>query len=164
MANFKLAGFDFDRTESRARATWETLKVLRDQWAGTLVVKGVLDSEDAVKLKQLGVDGVQVSSHGDRQFESAPSPINVLPTMRSELGSGFPIFYDSGIRSGEDILKALISGADFVFVGRILQFAIAAGGENGLNQMWQVLENELSSAMAMIGLTELTELPAFSGH
>ena len=155
MANFNLPGFEFDRTESRARATWDTLRDLRDRWRGNLVVKGVLDIEDALMLKQQGVDAVQVSNHGARQLDSAPAPIDVLPNMRNSLGHDYPVFFDSGLRSGEDVLKALLSGADFVFLGRILQFAIAANGEEGLHQLWQVIEDELGIAMAMVGLTRL---------
>ncbi|PYG33203.1 alpha-hydroxy acid oxidase [Pelagimonas varians] len=155
MANFDMPGYEFDRTESRARATWETLSKLRDVWPGNLVVKGVLDVEDAITLKEAGVDAVQVSSHGARQLESAPSPIEVLPKMRQALGPEFPIFFDSGLRSGEDALKALASGADFTFFGRVLQYAIAAGGEPGLNRLWTVLEDELSIAMAQTGLCDL---------
>ena len=153
MANFLMDGFEFDRRESRAKANWETLKALRDRWPGNLVVKGVLDPEDAKALKDHGVDGVQVSNHGARQLASSPSPIQALPAIRHELGVRYPVLLDSGIRSGEDILKALITGADFVFLGRIMQFAIAANGEEGLRQLWDVLEKELSSAMAMVGLT-----------
>lgn len=153
MANFKQPGFEFDRTESRARMTWDKLKELRARWPGKLVVKGVLDVEDALLLKHHGVDAIQVSNHGARQLESAPSPIEVLPKIRTELGADFPIFFDSGIRSGEDVLKTLVSGADFAFVGRILQFAIAARGEEGLHQLWHLLETDLSSAMAMVGMT-----------
>ena len=155
MANFQMSGYTFDRTESRARADWETLTRLRDAWPGQLVVKGVLDPEDAVRLKQAGVDAIQVSSHGARQLESAPAPITMLPAIREVVGRDMPVFYDSGLRSGEDVLKALTCGADFVFFGRLLQFAIAAGGEDGLERMWSVLSDELSVAMAQTGLTGL---------
>lgn len=158
MANFEMDGYEFDRTESRARADWETLKRLRDAWDGNLVVKGVLDVEDAVSLRNAGVDAVQVSSHGARQLESAPSPFSLLPAMRAALGSDYPIFFDSGLRSGEDALKALHAGADYVFFGRVLQFAIAAGGEAGLAKLWDVFSDELSIAMAQTGLTSLTEM------
>lgn len=154
-ANFEMAGFSFDRTESRAGADWDTLARLRDAWPGTLVVKGVLDPEDAKTLRQSGVDAIQVSSHGARQLESAPAPIARLPLIREAVGPEMPLFYDSGLRSGEDVLKALSCGADFAFFGRILQFAIAAGGEDGLNQLWSVLSAELSIAMAQTGLTGL---------
>uniref|UniRef100_UPI0026173AB7 alpha-hydroxy acid oxidase n=1 Tax=uncultured Ruegeria sp. TaxID=259304 RepID=UPI0026173AB7 len=151
MANFLMDGYDFDRTESRAKATWETLARLRDQWVGKLVVKGVLDADDALKLKSAGVDAIQVSSHGARQLESAPAPISVLREIRKAVGPDFPLFYDSGLRSGEDALKALANGANFTFFGRILQFAIAAEGEEGLEQLWSVLTEEMSIAMAQMG-------------
>jgi len=156
MANFEMEGYEFDRTESRARATWDTLARLRDLWPGKLVVKGVLDVEDARALASAGVDAIQVSSHGARQLEAAPSPVEMLSRIRAALGPDFPVFYDSGIRSGEDVLKALSQGADFAFIGRILQFAIAAAGESGLEQMWSALSEELSIAMAQTGRTSLT--------
>lgn len=155
MANFALPGFEFDRTESRARADWATLAKMRALWPGKLVVKGVLNAQDAAGLKAEGVDAVQVSSHGARQLESAPSPFEMLPKIREAVGADFPVFFDSGLRSGEDALKALLSGADFVFFGRILQFAIAAGGEAGLERLWDVLSDEMSIAMAQIGRCEL---------
>lgn len=155
MANFLMDGYDFDRTESRARADWETLRRLRDMWPGNLVVKGVLDVEDGTALKDAGVDAIQVSSHGARQLESAPAPFEVLPKMREALGPDYPIFFDSGLRSGEDALKALVAGADFVFFGRILQFAMAAAGQAGLARLWDVLSDEMSIAMAQTGMTHL---------
>ncbi|WP_373635342.1 alpha-hydroxy acid oxidase [Yoonia sp. SS1-5] len=160
MANFAMPGYVFDRTESRARADWETLARLRDAWPGNLVIKGVLDVEDAIRLKAAGVDGIQVSSHGSRQLEAAPAPISVLPQIRQALGPDFPVFFDSGLRSGEDVLRALTQGADFTFFGRILQFAIAASGEAGLERMWDVLTSELSSAMAQTGVTSINRLYA----
>lgn len=155
MANFDMPGYDFDRTESRARADWATLARLRELWPGNLVVKGVLHPGDAAALKDAGVDAIQVSSHGARQLESAPAPFSVLPAIRAAVGPEFPLFFDSGLRSGEDVLKALHAGADFVFFGRILQFAIAAAGEPGLTRLWEVLSDELSIAMAQTGLTDL---------
>lgn len=155
MANFEMPGYAFDRTESRAAADWDTLSRMREAWPGKLVVKGVLDPEDAAMLKANGVDAIQVSSHGARQLESAPSPFRVLPDIRDAVGPTFPLFFDSGLRSGEDALKVLTNGADFAFFGRILQFAIAAGGEAGLNALWQVLSDEMSIAMAQCGLTDL---------
>lgn len=157
MANFEMEGYDFDRTESRAKATWETLAKLRDIWPGNLVVKGVLDVEDAANLKAAGVDAIQVSSHGARQLESAPAPIGILPQIRSEVGPDYTLFYDSGIRSGEDVMRSMQEGADFVFLGRYLQFAIAAGGEPGLHRFWEIISNEMSIAMAQTGQTQLAK-------
>ena len=155
MANFQMPGYAFDRTESRARADRAALARMRDMWPGKLVVKGVLDVEDAVALKANGVDAIQISSHGARQLESAPAPFDILPQVRTAVGPEYPLFYDSGLRSGEDALKALLSGADFVFFGRILQFAIAAGGEEGLARIWDVLSDEMSIAMAQTGLKKI---------
>ncbi|MGB7260647.1 MAG: alpha-hydroxy acid oxidase [Albidovulum sp.] len=155
MANFAMPGYVFDRTESRAGADWDTLSQLRDMWPGRLVIKGVLDVEDAVALKAAGVDAIQVSSHGSRQLDSAPPPITALAEIRSAVGDRFPLFYDTGLRSGEDIVKAFDQGAQFTFLGRILQFAIAAGGEEGLAELWEVLKKEVSITLAQIGRTSL---------
>jgi (S)-mandelate dehydrogenase len=155
MANFARPGYSFDRKESRARANWDTLARLRDMWPGNLIVKGVLDANDAVLLKAAGVDGIQVSSHGARQLESAPAPIAVLPEIRAAVGPDVPLFLDTGLRSGEDVVKAYALGANFTFLGRILQFAIAAEGEEGLQRLWQVLRDETSITLAQIGATTL---------
>ena len=155
IANFDMPGYSFDRTESRAGANWDTLAKLRDMWPGNLVVKGVLDAEDAIMLRDAGVDAVQVSSHGARQLDSAPSPISVLPDIREAVGPDFPLFFDSGLRNGEDVIKAYDQGADFTFLGRVLQFAIAAGGEEGLQRLWDVLRDETSITLAQIGATAL---------
>ena len=161
MSNFDMPGYSFDRTESRAGANWDTLAKLRDMWSGNLVVKGVLDAEDAVMLRDAGVDAVQVSSHGARQLDSAPSPISVLPAIREAVGPDFPLFFDLGLRSGEDVVKAYDQGADFTFLGRILQFAIAAGGEEGLQRLWDVLRDETSITLAQIGATSLPGVHKF---
>nr|WP_050604499.1 alpha-hydroxy acid oxidase [Ruegeria sp. 6PALISEP08] len=151
MANFPDG--TFDRTESRARADWDYLSRLRNRWTGKLVVKGVLDAEDALRLKQAGVDAIQVSSHGGRQLDSAIPPILALPAIRKTVGPDFPLFYDSGLRSGEDVVKVLASGAEFTFLGRVLLYAIAAGGEAALRTLWDVLSQETSLTLAQIGAT-----------
>jgi L-lactate dehydrogenase (cytochrome) len=155
MANFDMPGYSFDRTESRAKADWDTLRKLRDMWPGRLVVKGVLDAEDAGSLVAAGVDAIQVSSHGSRQLDSAPAPILELAKIREALGPDYPLFYDTGLRSGEDVVKAYAQGANFTFLGRILQFAIAAGGEEGLRELWNVMSNETSITLAQIGKRNL---------
>ena len=155
LANFQTPGFTFDRTESRAAADWEFLKRLRDSWDGNLVAKGVTDVDDALQLKAQGVDAIQVSTHGGRQLDSAPPPILALKRIRDAIGADFPLFYDTGMRSGEDVVKAYHMGADFVFFGRGMQFAIAAGGRDGLDQYWKLLANETSLTLAQMGLTAL---------
>ncbi|MEE9333054.1 MAG: alpha-hydroxy acid oxidase [Granulosicoccaceae bacterium] len=155
MANFGGKHGTFDRTESRAGATWDHLKHIRELWQGNLVVKGVLNVEDALQLKAVGVDAIQVSSHGGRQLDSAPAPILMLRDIRNALGPNYPIFYDSGIRTGEDIVKAYAMGADFVFIGRPVLFAMAAAGDAGLKKMWNVLEDETSITLAQLGQTSM---------
>jgi len=155
LANFDGVNFKFDRTESRAAADWSYLKRLRDVWPGKLVIKGVLSVEDALAMKEAGVDAIQVSSHGSRQLDAAPPPILALRDIRTALGPEFPLFYDSGIQSGEDVIKAYAQGANFVFLGRILLFAMAAQGEVGLERLWDVVTKEASLTMAMTGQTSL---------
>lgn len=159
MANFGGVHGTFDRTETRARADWEDLDRIRQQWKGNLVVKGVLSVSDALRLKAAGVDAIQVSSHGGRQLDSAPCPILALRDIRAATGPEFPLFFDSGIRSGEDVLKAYAMGADFVFLGRAMLYALAAGGEKGLGAMWDILSDETSIAMAQLGMKSLKNRP-----
>ncbi|MCE8520505.1 alpha-hydroxy-acid oxidizing protein [Ruegeria pomeroyi] len=158
MANFDGRDYVFDRTESRAAADWTTFERLRAAWPGKLVVKGVLHPDDALRLKALGADAIQVSSHGCRQLDAAPPAIEALVAIRQAVGPTYPLFYDSGIRSGEDVVKAYAMGADFVFLGRPLLYAMAAGGEAGLHQLWDVLAQEVSLTLAQLGLTEMAAL------
>jgi len=165
MANFSTSlkespSGKFDRAASRASADWALLQRVRDRWDGNLVVKGVLSVEDSVKLKSLGVDAIQVSSHGGRQLESAPPPILALAAIRKAVGPSYPLFFDSGIRGGEDIVKAYAMGADYVFLGRPFQFAIAALGEEGLAQMTDVLSKEISITLAQLGLCDMQSVNA----
>ena len=122
------------------------------------MVKGVLDAEDALRLKAAGVDAIQVSSHGGRQLDGSLQPAVALTRIRQAVGADYPLFFDSGLRGGEDVVKALALGADFAFLGRIVLYAIAAGGEAGLNRLWQVLMDELSLTMAQMGRTDLKGL------
>ncbi len=158
MANFTTPGFEFDRAESRAAADWQFLERLREQWDGNLVAKGVTSVEDAKRLKAVGVDAIQVSTHGGRQLDSARPPILALRDIRKAVGDDFPLFYDTGIRSGEDVIKAYAMGADFVFFGRAMQFAIAAGGEDGLMQYCDMVADDISLTLAQLGKTEMTGL------
>jgi len=158
MANFAQPGLIFDRTESRAATDWGFLRKLRDRWQGNLVVKGVTSVSDAVNLKAAGVDAIQVSTHGGRQLDAATQPILALQKIRQAVGEEFPLFYDTGLRSGEDVVKAYAMGADFVFFGRALQFAIAGGQETGLRQYSDLLADEISLTLAQIGRTNMIGL------
>lgn len=158
LANFGGDDSSFDRTRSRAGVDWAFLDRVRKRWQGKLVVKGVLHDEDAKTLVSHGVDAIQVSSHGGRQLESVPQAIYALERIRAAVGEEFPLIYDSGIRTGEDVCKAYAMGADFVMLGRPLLFAMAAGGEKGLHQLIDVLSQETSIALAQMGLTDIKQL------
>jgi L-lactate dehydrogenase (cytochrome) len=158
LANFGGKFGEFERTASRAGADWSLLQRIRDKWAGKLVIKGVLHADDAVRMKSMGVDAIQVSSHGGRQLDSAPAPIQCLARIREAIGPEFPLFFDSGLRSGEDIVKAYAVGANFVFMARPLLFAMAAEGEQGLTQLADVLTAETSIALAQLGICSMDEI------
>ena len=148
----------FRRKESRGATDWNTLKRIRDAWKGKLIIKGVMNSEDALKIKEAGADAIQVSNHGGRQLDSATASINALPLIRKALGDNFPILFDSGIRSGSDILRALALGADFVMFGRPLMYAIGADGARGLRRIINLIKEELSTNLGLVGLTDINEV------
>ena len=148
----------FRRKESRGATDWNTLKRIRDAWKGKLIIKGVMNSEDALKIKEAGADAIQVSNHGGRQLDSATASINALPLIRKALGDSFPILFDSGIRSGSDILRALALGANFVMFGRPLMYAIGADGARGLRRIINLIKEELSTNLGLVGLTDINEV------
>ena len=152
------SGNKFVRSESRGSTDWETLKRIRNKWKGKLIVKGVMSQEDATKIKKEGADAIQVSNHGGRQLESATSAINALPLIRKTLGQEFPIIFDSGIRSGSDIVRALAFGADYVMIGRPLMYAIGADGAKGLRKILDIIKEELSTTLGLVGLNDINEI------
>ena len=151
-------GNKFVRSESRGSTDWETLKRIRNAWKGKLVVKGVMSQDDALKIKNEGADAIQVSNHGGRQLESATSAINALPLIRKALGPEFPLIFDSGIRSGGDIVRALAFGADYVMIGRPLMYAIGADGAQGLRKIIEIIKEELSTTLGLVGLTDINDI------
>ena len=157
-AHFPKAGAKFDRTASRALADWEFLQNLRGRWKGKLILKGVTSIPDAVRIKDIGADAIWVSNHGGRQLDSALAPIDILPNMRKALGSEYPLILDSGVRGGEDILKALVCGANFVMLGRPWLYAIGAEAERGLESLREAITFDLSAAMAQIGVKDFSEI------
>lgn len=152
------SGSRFARGVNRSGADWEFLDRLRKEWSGCLVVKGVMDSEDAARIKEAGADGIYVSNHGGRQLDSAPSSISALPRVRAAVGPDYPLFFDSGVRSGEDIVKAYALGADFVFLGRPFLYALGADGEAGLKAIIRILSEEVSLTMAQIGASRISDI------
>lgn len=149
--------------QSSGRLDWDVFAWIRRRWGGKLVLKGVLDAEDAAKAAAAGADAIQVSSHGGRQLDGAPAPLDVLPAIRAAVPQGYPIALDGGVRSGEHILKALEAGADFVFVGRPFLYAVAAYGPQGPQALFGMLASELEAAMAMTGRAAVADIPQSRG-
>ena len=152
------SGNKFVRSESRGATDWETLKRIRDTWKGKLIIKGVMSPEDALKIKDAGADAIQVSNHGGRQLESATSSINALPLIRKVLGKEFPIIFDSGIRSGGDIVRSLAFGADYAMIGRPLMYGMGADGAKGLRRILNIIKEELSTTLGLVGLNDINDI------
>ena len=148
----------FRREAGRGHFDWNFLRELRAQWPHKLILKGVMCAEDAHNAVDAGADAVYVSNHGGRQLDSAPAAISMLPLIREALGPEYPIVFDSGVRSGEDIVRTLASGAGFVMLGRPFLYALGADGAGGLSQLLSLLMNELSTVMAQLGCTRTAQL------
>lgn len=139
----------------------ERFAQIRDLWKGKLLVKGVMDPEEAKQYMALGADGLVVSNHGGRQLDAAPSSVKVLPGIRAAVGPNVPIIVDSGVRNGLDIARMLALGADFVIMGRAFLFAVSALDNRGGDHVMNVLKAELRCAMGQIGCANLKDLPRF---
>ncbi len=131
---------------------------MRGKWPGKLIVKGVTSAADALRIRSLGADAIYVSNHGGRQLDSVPPAIRLLPLIRAAVGPEFPLLFDSGIRNGEDIIKALALGADFVMIGRPALFALGAEGAAGLNALLSCFATDISVVMAQLGITSIDQL------
>jgi L-lactate dehydrogenase (cytochrome) len=143
---------NFDRS-----VTWDDLEWVRSRWDGPIVLKGVLDVEDAREAVRLGADGLVVSNHGGRQLDGVRSSITALPRIADEVGGELEVFMDGGIRSGLDVLKALALGARACFIGRAWAWALGAGGEGAVSRMLATLRAELAVAMILTGCTTVRE-------
>jgi isopentenyl diphosphate isomerase/L-lactate dehydrogenase-like FMN-dependent dehydrogenase len=138
--------------------SWNDLKDLRDIWPGKLLVKGLLHPDDAEKSLEYGADGVIVSNHGGRNCDAAPSPIEVLPDIVKAVGHKTTVIFDSGVRRGSDVVKALALGAKMVLIGRSTLYGTAAGGEAGATRALDLYRGEISRAMAQIACNKVSEI------
>ncbi|PPR24985.1 MAG: (S)-mandelate dehydrogenase [Alphaproteobacteria bacterium MarineAlpha10_Bin1] len=137
--------------------TWRDIEWLRGIWPGALLLKGVLHPADGAEAVANGVDGMLVSNHGGRQLDTAISPLKVLPDIVAEKGN-LAILFDSGIRRGTDVVKALAVGADFIFVGRPFLYAAALAEEAGIAYAIEILAQEVDRTIALLGCHDLSEL------
>ena len=151
-------GKGFKRDETRGKVDWVFLDRLREYWKGRLIVKGVLNSDDAKRIREAGADAVYVSNHGGRQLDSAPAAIQVLPAIRAAVGPDYPLLFDSGVRNGEAVIKALALGADFVFIGRPFLYAMGADGYAGLQQMVELIRSQVDISLAQLGCNDINDI------
>lgn len=137
---------------------WDTVRKLKDKWGGKLILKGILDVEDAKMAAEIGADAIIVSNHGGRQLDGALSSIRMLPSIVAAVGDRVEVHLDSGIRSGQDVLKALALGAKGVMIGRAYIHGLGAMGEAGVTKALEVIHKELDITMALCGKRDVNDL------
>ncbi|RFU12425.1 alpha-hydroxy-acid oxidizing protein [Rhodobacteraceae bacterium W635] len=137
---------------------WDRVKQLMDMWGGKVILKGILDPEDAVKAADLGADAIIVSNHGGRQIDGALSSIRMLQPILDAVGDRVEVHLDGGIRSGQDVLKAIAMGAKGTYIGRSFVYGLGAMGEEGVTRALEVIHKELDTNMALCGERLLTDL------
>ena len=137
---------------------WKDVDWIRSIWPGKLVLKGILDVEDAEIAAKSGAQAIVVSNHGGRQLDGAPSSIEVLPEIVDSVGSRIEIMFDGGIRSGQDVMRALALGAKSCMIGRAFAYGLGAAGEAGVAKAIDILRNELSTTMGLCGVNTIAEI------
>ena len=138
--------------------TFEDLAWIKAQWPGKLVVKGVQNLDDAKRLVDIGVDGITLSNHGGRQLDRAPIPFHLLPEVAREVGAHTEVHLDTGIMSGADIVASIALGARFTMIGRAYLYGLMAGGEAGVDRTIQILSEQVTRTMRLLGVNSLEEL------
>jgi len=147
---FGWIGANFD-----ASITWDDVAWVREHWDGPLVIKGILEPDDARAAVAHGVDAIVVSNHGGRQLDGVSSTVGALPSIAEAVGGKLPILVDGGVRSGLDVVRMLALGADFVLIGRAWAFALASAGQIGVAHVLKLIEAEMRVAMTLTGCTEV---------
>lgn len=137
---------------------FDDLAWIKEQWPGTLVVKGIQNVEDAKKVAAVGADGIILSNHGGRQLDRAPVPLRLLPDVVREVGSDLEVMVDTGIMSGTDIVAAMALGAKFTMVGRAYLYGLMAGGEAGVDRTIEILTSQITRTMKLLGARSIEEL------
>ena len=141
-----------------AKISWEDVEWLREIWPRKLILKGVLNVDDAKRAAKSGCDGIVVSNHGGRQLDSSVSTIEVLPDIAQAVGDQITVLIDSGFYRGTDIVKALAMGADAVMLGRATLYGLAAGGEAGVSHALSILTNEIDRVLGQTGCRSIDDI------
>ncbi|TCP97400.1 L-lactate dehydrogenase (cytochrome) [Sphingomonas sp. PP-F2F-A104-K0414] len=144
---------NFDPTVS-----WRDLDFIRSEWSGPLVIKGILDKDDAIAAADIGAEGIVVSNHGGRQLDGVPSTARALPPIADAVGDRLTVLADGGVRSGLDVVRMLALGANGVLLGRAWAYALAAAGEQGVSHMLRLVEAEMRVAMALTSCRSVREI------
>ena len=150
--------FGWMRDNFDPTATWKDIDAIRSEWNGQLVIKGILDPDDARRAADAGADAILVSNHGGRQLDGAPSTARALPPIADTVGDRLTVLADGGIRSGLDVVRMLALGAKGVLLGRAWAYALAGGGEAGIRHMFELIEAEMRVAMALTGVTRIDQI------
>ncbi len=150
--------FAWMRNNFDPSVTWKDLDFIRSEWPGPLIIKGILDAEDAICAADLGADGIVVSNHGGRQLDGVPATAQALPAIADTVGDRLTVLADGGIRSGLDVVRMLALGAKGVLLGRAWAYALAGGGEKGVSHVLQLIESEMRVAMSLTGVTTVDEI------
>jgi len=145
-------------TQFDASVTWQDLQKIRERWKGKLIVKGIMDPEDARHVAAMGADALVVSNHGGRQLDGAPSTISVLPQVVDAVQGRCEVLLDGGIRCGQDILKALALGANATLVGRAFLYGLGARGGQGVTTALEIMSRELQVSMALTGCNDVRDV------
>jgi L-lactate dehydrogenase (cytochrome) len=137
---------------------WSDLQWIRDEWNGPMIIKGILDADDARDAKAFGADGIVVSNHGGRQLDGALSTARALPAIAAAVKGELTIFADSGVRTGLDVIRLLALGADGVLIGRAFIYALAVGGAAGVRNLLAILEKDMRTSMVLTGVKSVREI------
>jgi L-lactate dehydrogenase (cytochrome) len=149
---------DWTRDQFDPRLSWQDVAWIKQRWGGKLIVKGIQDPDDARLAVEAGADAIIVSNHGGRQLDGAASSISALPGIVEAVGSYAEVHLDGGIRSGQDVLKAIALGAKGTYIGRAMLYGLGALGEQGVSKALELIRNELDLSMAFCGRTDIREV------
>lgn len=150
--------FGWMHTNFDPTINWRDLAFIRAEWKGPMIIKGILDPDDAKEAAEMGADGIAVSNHGGRQLDGVLSPAKALPPIADAVKDRLTILADGGVRSGLDVVRLLALGADGVMLGRAWAYALAAGGEAAITKMLGIIRAEMRIAMALGGVTEIAQI------